>query len=78
MAEKPVSSANEGEGSRTAAHNYNKGTADFIASGKVPKAARDAEKALDGPEAAELKKAEEAAKSHSHGEDPALRRKTPV
>jgi hypothetical protein len=66
--------ANEGEGNRTAARAYNKGVQDFEKTGQVDKKAREAADALDGPEAAELKKAEEAGKNHSHGEDPALKK----
>jgi hypothetical protein len=66
--------ANEGEGNRTAAKAYNKGVQDFEKTGQVDKKAREAADALDGPEAAELKKAEAAGKSHSHGEDPALKK----
>jgi hypothetical protein len=66
--------ANEGEGNRTAAKAYNKATQDFIKSGQVDEKAREAANAVDGPEARELKQAEEAGKSHSHGEDPALKR----
>jgi hypothetical protein len=66
--------ANEGEGNRTAARAYNKGVQDFEKTGQVDKKAREAADALDGPEAADLKKAEETGKSHSHGEDPALKK----
>ena len=66
--------ANEGEGNRTAAKAYNKGVQDFENTGQVEKKAREAADALDGPEAAELKKAEEIGKKHSHGEDPALKK----
>jgi hypothetical protein len=66
--------ANEGEGNRTAAKAYNKGVQDFEKTGQVEKKAREAADALDGPEAAELKKAEEIGKKHSHGEDPALKK----
>ena len=66
--------ANEGEGNRTAAKAYNKGVQDFEKTGQVEKKAREAADALDGPEAAELKKAEEVGKAHSHGEDPALKK----
>jgi hypothetical protein len=66
--------ANEGEGNRTAAEAYNKGVQDFEKTGQVEKKAREAADALDGPEAAELKKAEEIGKKHSHGEDPALKK----
>jgi hypothetical protein len=66
--------ANEGEGNRTAARTYNKGVQDFVKSGQVDKKAREAANAVDGPEGRELRQAEEAGKSHSHGEDPALKR----
>jgi len=66
--------ANEGEGNRTAAEAYNKGVRDFEKTGQVEKKAREAADALDGPEAAELRKAEQAGKEHSHGEDPALKK----
>jgi hypothetical protein len=68
------SGPNEGEGSQTGARRYDDATRTFIASGKVKKAAEEAERAVDGPEAESLKKAEEAGKKHSHGEDPLLRR----
>ena len=68
------SQANEGEGNRTAARAYNKGVRDFEKTGQVEKKAREAADALDGPEGAELRKAEEAGKQHSHGEDPALKK----
>ncbi|HEX4504815.1 MAG TPA: hypothetical protein VH722_03720 [Alphaproteobacteria bacterium] len=67
------SQANEGEGNRKAAREYNKGVQDFVKTGQVEKKAREAADALDGPEANELRKAEEAGKEHSHGEDPALK-----
>jgi len=43
---------------------------------KVDKAAKDAEKALDGSEHDELLKAEQAGKARSKGEDPLLNKKT--
>jgi hypothetical protein len=67
------SQANEGEGNRTAAREYNKGVQDFMKTGQVEKKAREAADALDGPEATRLRQAEEAGKEHSHGEDPALK-----
>ncbi len=51
---------NEGEGNKTAARNYNAGTKQFVESGKVGAAAKAAEKAIDGPEGKELRKAEKA------------------
>jgi hypothetical protein len=68
---------NEGEGSRTAARAYDKATRDFIASGKVEDAAREAAHDLDGDQAKALREAEAEGLRHSHGEDPALRRKGP-
>jgi hypothetical protein len=50
--------ANEGEGNRTAARNYDRKTEAFAKSGKVEQKAREAAAALDGPEAEELAKAE--------------------
>jgi hypothetical protein len=68
------SGPNEGEGSQTGAREYNEATRAFVESGKVKAAAEKAEKAIDGPEAADLKRAEAEGKKHSHGEDPLLRR----
>ena len=65
---------NEGEGNRTAARAYNKGATQFTGSGKVEAQAKAAERAVDGPEGPALRDAEAAGKSHSAGEDPALRR----
>jgi len=50
--------ANEGEGNRTAAKLFNKHETEFAKSGKVADAAAKAATAVDGPEGAELKKAE--------------------
>ena len=50
---------NEGEGNKTAARNYNKATEEYVRSGKSEKAAADAKKAVEGPEGAELREAEE-------------------
>ena len=49
---------NEGEGSRTAARNYNKATAEFVASGKVEPAAKAARKAMETQEGKSLLDAE--------------------
>ena len=49
---------NQGEGNREAARHYNEAQQEFAESGKVEKAAQEAKKALDGPEAAKLKQAE--------------------
>ncbi len=56
---------NQGEGNRKAAAKYNEGATEFAHSGKVDKAAEDAEEALEGPEQAELNSAEEKGKSHA-------------
>lgn len=60
----------EGEGSYTAAHEYNTRTEKFAKSGKVAAKAKEAREAVDGPEGAELRRAEEVGKRHSKGEDP--------
>ena len=72
--ERKTGSHNEGEGNKTAARDYNQATRRFVESGKVDEKAREAEKSLD-TEKAELERAEAVGKRHSHGEDPALKRK---
>jgi hypothetical protein len=63
----------EGEGSYTAARQYDEATSAFANSGKVEPAARDAVGSLDDPaEAAELRQAEEVGKKRSRGDDPNL------
>ena len=66
---------NEGEGNRTAARVYNRATKEFARSGKVEEQAKRAEQAIDGPQKADLERAEQAGKSKSRGEDPAVLRK---
>jgi hypothetical protein len=66
---------NEGEGNRTAARVYNKATKEFARSGKVEKQAKRAQEAIDGPQKAELERAEDAGRSKSRGEDPAVLRR---
>ena len=66
---------NEGEGNRTAARVYNRATKEFARSGKVEEQANRARQAIEGPQRAELERAEEAGKSKSRGEDPAVLRK---
>lgn len=66
---------NEGEGNQTAARQYNDAQKNFAGSGKVDPAAKDAAKAVDGPEGADLRKAEELGKRHARGEDPQLKKK---
>jgi len=53
----------EGEGSYSGTRDYNKRTADFLKKGKVDKAAKDAERALESDEADALKSAEEKGKA---------------
>lgn len=65
---------NQGEGNRTAAREFNRAQEQFAKSGKVERAARSAERALDTKEAKELKQADELGRRHSHGEDPAVKR----
>jgi hypothetical protein len=60
MAESPSKdqSKNEGEGNRTADREYRKGVQAHVKSGASKPAAEEAEKALEGSEADELRKAE--------------------
>ena len=71
---KPKSSGaaqtNEGEGSRSAARRYNEAQRRFAESGQVEERARDAERALAGPERPELEEAEAVGKSRAVEEDP--------
>ena len=53
----------EGEGSYSGTKDYNDRTEKFIKDGKVDKAAKDAVKAMDTPEAAQLKQAEDKGKA---------------
>ncbi len=64
-AQKDVQPKNEGEGNRTAAKQYNEATRKFVESGKVDKAAKDAEQAIEGAEAEELKRAEDEGRAHA-------------
>ena len=55
-----------GEGNYKAAREFDEAEAAFVKDkAKVRKAARDAEQALEGDEAADLRKAEEAGKAHA-------------
>ena len=49
----------EGEGSYSGTHAYNEATAQFVKKGKVDKAAKEAERALESREGDKLKSAEE-------------------
>jgi len=68
----------QGEGDYEAARRYDRDQRDFVQSGRVDEAARDAQPR--GPEEADdLKRAEDEGRSHSKGEDPLLEQpdKTP-
>jgi hypothetical protein len=69
------SDAIEGEGNYTAAAAYDRAATDFAQSGRVAPAAEEAERSLSDPaQSEEMARAEAAGKSHSHGEDPALKK----
>ena len=63
----------QGEGDYEAARHYRKDVEQFVESGKVDEAMRDAAPSNDD-EARQMEKAEEAGKARSKGEDPALRK----
>ena len=65
---------NEGEGNRTYARKFDQDERRFVGSGQVEQKAREAEAAVEGDEGDELRRAEEIGKSHSKGEDPAVKR----
>ena len=65
----------EGEGSYSAARDYDAGVEKTVKSGKVEQKAQEAKHASEGAEGAELRKAEAAGKRHSHGEDPVLNKR---
>jgi hypothetical protein len=69
------SGADQGEGDYRSARNYNEHVRRTAESGQVEKKAREAEKAAEGKEGDELRRAEEMGKRHSHGEDPQLNQK---
>lgn len=54
---------NEGEGNRTAARQYNKDQQEFIESGKVDQAAKEAKRAVESDQAEKLREAEKAGRS---------------
>ena len=64
MAESPTSDRqkNEGEGNRTADRKYREGVREHVTSGASEPAAEEAERALEGAEADELRKAENVAR----------------
>jgi hypothetical protein len=64
----------EGEGSYSGSKDYNERTKKFVQSGKVDKAAHDAEPKSEEEKRA-LEEAERIGKKHSKGEDAALKQK---
>ena len=56
---------NEGEGNRTAARAYNEAQHRFAETGKVEEKARDAARAMNSPERAELESAEAIGRQHA-------------
>ncbi|MGH6967912.1 MAG: DUF2934 domain-containing protein [Stellaceae bacterium] len=70
----PAEPANEGEGNRTAAREFNRAARAFAYSGLVEQKAHEAEAALTGAERKSLKKAEQTGRSRSRGEDPEVKR----
>jgi len=67
--------ANQGEGDYRSARSYDAHVRRTAESGQVEKKAREAEKAIEGKEGDELRRAEEMGKRHSHGEDPQIHQK---
>lgn len=75
--QQPVTqNANEGEGSRTAAHRYEAGVKRSIQSGHIAESASKAARALAGPEGAQLRRAETIAKDHKSPAGPRAQNKT--
>jgi len=58
----PPRERNEGEGNKTAARRYNNAAYATVRSGTVEEKAREAARALEGPEGGELRRAEALAK----------------
>lgn len=67
--------ANQGEGDYRSARSYDEHVRRTVEGGQVDKKAHEAEKAVEGKEGDELRRAEEIGKRHSHGEDPQLHQK---
>jgi len=74
-ADRGAGAANEGEGNKSADRHYRDGVSRTVQSGLVEKKAKEAEKALEGPEGDALRRAEKTGRAHSHGEDPLLKKK---
>jgi Protein of unknown function (DUF2934) len=84
-AERELTGPGNGDGNQThetasdphgihAAEKYNREVQESVGSGKSERAAQEAKKAIDGPERDELKRAEEAGKRPSKGNEPAGKR----
>ncbi len=68
-----IGSANQGEGNVDAARNYNRATRDFVESGQVDDAAREAEpKSAD--DARDMQRAEREGRARAKEEDPGVAR----
>lgn len=65
----------KGEGNYEAAEKFDKEEQAFVKSGRVEQAAKNAAPKT-AQEAEDMRRAEEAARKHSKGEDPQLRQKT--
>ena len=63
---------NQGEGNRAAGLAFDRSQSEFARNADVMGKAAAARDALDGVEGDELRRAERAAKAHSHGEDAGL------
>ena len=63
---------NQGEGNRAAGLAFDRSQSEFARNADVADKAADARDALEGREGEDLRRAEQAAKARSHGEDPAL------
>ena len=69
--DQPPSDGVQGEGDYEAARRYDRDQREFVQSGRVDQAARDA-RPQDQREAEEMARAEDEGRSHSKGEDPLL------
>jgi len=65
---------NQGEGSTEAAKRYDDETRGFAESVGAPPAADDAKRAMEGPVAEALKRADAEGKRRGHGGDPQVKR----
>lgn len=68
-----IGSENQGEGNVDAARNYNRATRDFVESGQVDHAAREADP-HSGAEAGDMQRAEREGRARAKEEDPNVAR----